>query len=85
MLHIRLQKALYGAGVGAAAAQIGRRVKGALTGSEGEALGVQHDAGKQGLGLAAQGLADVGQLLNDLGHKLTGRRGVGLDKVQSRV
>ena len=59
------------------AAQHRRRVKGALAGADGEALGIEHDAGHQRLGLAAEHICRFWKLLDYLGHKLTRRRCIG--------
>lgn len=71
--------------VRAVPAQHRRRVKGTLAGADGEALGIKHDAGHQRLGLAAEHIRRFGKLLDDLGHKLAGRRRVGLDKAECGV
>ena len=85
ILHVVLQQAFDIGRVGAAAAQIGRRVKGALAGADRKALGVEHDAGEQRLGLALDDVARLGDLLQHLGDQLAGRGGVRLDKREGGV
>lgn len=52
--QVVLEQLFHLAGVAAAAAQEGGGLKGAPTGAEGEVLGVQDDAGQQGLRLAPE-------------------------------
>ena len=84
-MQVALEHALHVLGVRPDTAQVGRRLEGTAAGAVGKILGIQHDAGEQGLGLAFQHVRRLHQILHQLRHQLAGRGGVGLMVVQGHL
>ena len=76
--QVVLEELVHLGGVGPGFAQESGGLKGTAAGAHGKALGVQHNAGQQGLGLLALQVAGVQDVLDQLRHQLTGGGGVGI-------
>ena len=84
-LQVVLKELLHIPGVRAGSAEKGRSLEGPAAGAHGELLGVQHDAGQQGLRLGAEEVGGLHDILQKLGDQLAGGGGVGLVEVEGRV
>ena len=81
-LQIVLEELFHLSSIRPGAAQEGGSLKGAPAGAHGKLLGIQHDAGQQGLGLGPEEVGRLHDVLEKLGDQLAGGGGVGLVEVE---